>query len=109
MPGNADKHAPVLSILCCARRIHVLFELPGRVVQLIVYNSAVHVSVQCGFTIMGDGPTCPPLCFFTNLGVGFQGSASLFAGVCLSGIERRLVKESTGFCRACMQFVLELV
>ena len=23
MPGNADKHAPVLSILCCARRIHV--------------------------------------------------------------------------------------
>ena len=24
MPGNADKHAPVLSILCCARRIHVV-------------------------------------------------------------------------------------
>ena len=24
MPGNADKHAPGLSILCCARRIHVL-------------------------------------------------------------------------------------
>ena len=24
MLGNADKHAPVLSILCCARRIHVL-------------------------------------------------------------------------------------
>ena len=23
MPGNTDKHAPVLSILCCARRIHV--------------------------------------------------------------------------------------
>ena len=23
MPGNADKHAPVLGILCCARRIHV--------------------------------------------------------------------------------------
>ena len=23
MPGNADKHAPVLSILCCARRTHV--------------------------------------------------------------------------------------
>ena len=24
MPGNADKHAPVLGILCCARRTHVL-------------------------------------------------------------------------------------
>ena len=24
MPSNADKHAPVLSILCCARRIHVV-------------------------------------------------------------------------------------
>ena len=23
MPGNTDKHAPVLSILCCARRTHV--------------------------------------------------------------------------------------
>ena len=31
MPGNADQHAPVLSILCCARRIHVLVDdlLPG--------------------------------------------------------------------------------
>ena len=26
MLGNADKHAPVLSILCCARRIHVIVE-----------------------------------------------------------------------------------
>ena len=24
MPGNADKRAPVLSILCCARRMHVV-------------------------------------------------------------------------------------
>ena len=24
MPGNADKHAPVLNFLCRARRIHVL-------------------------------------------------------------------------------------
>ena len=28
MPGNAHKHAPVLIILCCARRTHVTRGVP---------------------------------------------------------------------------------
>ena len=41
MPGNADKHAPVLIILCCAHRIHVR-ELNGMETIIEAINTIHH-------------------------------------------------------------------